>query len=191
MPNEITPALLASQAVPQRRGLEPLQARCQRAAWNRESASQFVNHLLKTHHPHLDERLRRVERAIVYVAAKHGLAHGSTWSVANIFVDLAYGIRGILEDECLLLGSLSENEESAEMSFWRSRCDSFVGASESSRQEINELFREIRSLTSEDEVTKTRCPTYHMMLDEVASLEKDYRTHSSERKEHLTSLAAR
>ncbi len=193
MSAEQPPLLRAVQAAARdrdsqrRRGLEPLEVRCERSAFNRESAPQFVNHLLKTHHPHLEERLRRVEKSIVHVAAKHGLAHGNTWSLANIFVELAESIRDSLACEVRLLGTLPlpAGGEDVDAVSWRSRYEEFAATRQPQGEDLDAMFHQVTELTTEVAASRCRCPTYCAMLDEVAALQRDYRTHCTEQQQYL------
>ena len=167
------------------RGLEPLDARCERSAWQRNSASQFVNHLIETHHPHLEKRLRRVERSIVNVAASHGLAHGHTWQLAKMFVDLGELLRRALESEIRILSPVLDDS-----GFYETHLEELEEYSidrHLDHEAILALFDEIDSLATAD-VSVEPCHVYRTMLDEIAALEKDYQAHWMEQQSHAELL---
>lgn len=179
-------------AVARRRGLEPLELRCQRSGGPRASLPHLASHLLDTHHPHLEERLRRVERAIVMVAATHGLATGHTWDVARIFVDLTARLRAVLEGERRLFSPLLSDaphagepraEDGSEFDApWPSdeRLDD--------HEEITAMLERMSELTaadSGDADERSASPAYRTMLAEIAALRDDYHAHWSEQQTHL------
>jgi len=168
----------SSAAGPQ--GLESLQSVCARAACDRGSAAQLASHLTETHHPHLERRLRRVEAAMVHVAASRGLAYGNTWKLAEYFVDLSRLVRRLIAHERERFGALvqdakvpgsagGENPPSG-----RSRHDRPFQP-----QAIASLFRQMQALVKTD-ADAASCPAYQAMLHEIAALEQDYQSHRSE-----------
>ncbi|MCO6458570.1 MAG: hypothetical protein J5I93_24960 [Pirellulaceae bacterium] len=186
------PADLPPVAAARRRGLEPLELRCQRSGGPRASLPHLASHLLDTHHPHLEERLRRVERAIVMVAAMHGLATGRTWDVARIFVDLTARLRAVLEGERRLFGSLLADVPHGDVrraedgpafdAPWPSddRLDD--------HEQVGRMLERMSSLTAadgDDSDERAASPAYRAMLAEIAALQDDYHAHWSEQQAHL------
>ena len=167
------------------RGLELLDTRCERSAWRRSSASQFVNHLFSTHHPHLAQRLRRVEKSIVNVAASHGLAHGHTWELAKMFVELSELLRGAMASEARNLGPILEDSGVYDQDPYE--LDIFCIDHEQTHEEITAMFDRMQPLASAD-VSGVPCAAYQAMIDEIAALEQDYQTHWLEQQCHADLL---
>lgn len=181
------PAVLPPVAAARRRGLEPLELRCQRSGGPRASLPHLASHLLETHHPHLEERLRRVERAIVMVAATHGLATGRTWDVARIFVDLTARLRAVLEGERRLLSSLLPEVPQADLSRTANSPAFDMSEPDDDRLDDHEriaaMLERMSHLTaadSDDSDERAASPAYRTMLAEIAALRDDYHAHWSE-----------
>ncbi|MCA9270547.1 MAG: hypothetical protein KDA41_18825 [Planctomycetales bacterium] len=163
-------------------GLEPLGARCARDVWNKASLPQFVDHCVATHHPHLEKRLRRAEKAIVMLAARRGLAQGHALEIAKVFVELADRVRANMADENrwfarLLQGADLDTDKLRESAVTRG-VEALV-ARRLDQDAIAAMFEQIRSLASDDDVADD-CLTYRTMVNELAALEEDYFLHRSE-----------
>lgn len=171
----------------QARGLEPLKIRCQRGAAGPFSVRRFARHLAQTHHPHLRDRLRRAERAIVAVAATHGLAAGNTWELAKLFVDLKERLGETLNREHEQVSqAIYEESHGAGDSPAGWNAQEYSTERRSDHESFAATFEQIRSLTTT--AGPSTDSTYREMLAEFAALEEDCETHWLEQETHLRSL---
>ncbi len=172
------------------RGVTPSPVRGVGDAWNRNTAPQLITELVETHHARLEHRLRKAEKSIVMVAAKHGLAHGHTWELANAVVGLADGIRALITSESERLSALLQDgggdrevDDSQRVRLQASAVDCRFH-----HEAIAAMFEQIQSLQS-DEATSLTCPTYRTMLAAIAALEEDYQTHWTELQDCFDALS--
>lgn len=142
--------------------------------FNDLSAEDLIAHVIEKHHNYLREELPRLKRLINKVASKHSEAHPELVELQNVYEEFHLDLLKHIEEEEAevfpAILSLDKDSSTKEL-------EKFLADMEAEHLEAGSALEKMNELTNGYTPPKYACTSYLVMLNSLASLEKDLHEH--------------
>jgi regulator of cell morphogenesis and NO signaling len=149
------------------------------ADWNVALLNELADHIVQTHHRFLREELPRLTGLILKVRNAHGDKHGELKEVEQVFTAMRNELEShMVKEEQVLFPAVCAIELSPQpMSFPFGSVANPIRMMEHEHDDVGSALRKLRDLTSGYTPPKDACPTFRVMLESLATLERDLHLH--------------
>lgn len=141
--------------------------------------AELADHIEKTHHEYLREEFPRLEAMTTRVASVHGEHDPRLLDVRDTFLGLRAEMEShMMKEERILFPMVRQLEESADVPEFH--CGSLagpIGQMELEHSDAGSAVERLSALTDGFVPPEWACNTYRAMLNALAYLESDLRTH--------------
>jgi regulator of cell morphogenesis and NO signaling len=142
------------------------------------SMTEWVDHIVETHHAYLKEELDPLAKLVDKVVGVHGENHPELEQVQEAYQTLAREMPVHLsEEEQILFPAIRHLEGHGTSSNERETARQLVQGLEQDHDNTAECLEVIREATDDFEVPDDACPSYRNMLERLERLERDIHMH--------------
>ncbi len=148
-------------------------------AWTTTSLAALCDDIQHTHHDYLRSELPRLSAIIAKVVKAHGASHLELAGVEATFAELRAELEPhMMKEECILFPSIRYLETNGRaMQFPFGSLANPIRVMISEHDHAGDALARIRQLTENYAVPSGACNTYRVMLEGLATLERDLHLH--------------
>lgn len=147
--------------------------------WVTAPLSELCDHIQKTHHDYLRRELPRLAAIIAKVVAAHGANHPELTDVQTVFAELRAELEPhMMKEECVLFPAIKDLEAQRQArQFPFGSLANPIRVMVSEHDHAGDALARLRQLTANYVPPSGACNTYRVMLEGLATLERDMHQH--------------
>lgn len=147
--------------------------------WIRAPLAELCDHIQKTHHGFLRAELPRLAAIIAKVVTAHGAYHPELAAVQATFTELRSELEPhMMREECVLFPAIRYLEANGRpLQFPFGSLNSPIRVMVDEHDHAGDALARLRQLTADYAVQPGACNTYRVMLEGLATLERDMHQH--------------